>query len=138
MKSDKRDLRFAGDTDEHVLVPMSDGTFTCQPDECSLALTNHSTVDDVILECARLLDMVEPIRDHSDRAISGAYWNACSSLHQLIETHTDCDPKIAAIQPYGALPRITCPHGEFDSWEAYAQHAIHYTPEPDNGKGVES
>ncbi len=126
--SGKRDLRFAGDTDEHVLVPMSDGTFTCQPDECPLELTNHSTVDDIILECARLLDMLEPIRGHSDRAISGAYWNACSALRQLVAAFTDCDPKPTIAQSYGGLPRVTCEHGTHDSWEAYAQHAIHYQP----------
>ena len=26
------------------------------------------------------------------------------------------------------LPRVTCEHGTHDSWEAYAQHAIHYQP----------
>lgn len=122
----------------HVLVPLSNNTFACRPDECPVVLTNHSTEDDIILECARLLDMLEPMRDHSDQLLPSAYWNTCSALHQLVAAFTDCDPKTTIAQSYGGLPRVTCLHGEFDSWEAYAQHAIHYTPEPDNGKGVES
>lgn len=137
--SGKRDLRFTGDSDDmHVLVPLSNNTFACRPDECPVVLTNHSTEDDIILECARLLDMLEPMRDHSDQLLPSAYWNTCSALHQLVAAFTDCDPKTTIAQSYGGLPRVTCLHGEFDSWEAYAQHAIHYTPEPDNGKGVES
>lgn len=130
MKNNERDLRFTGDSDDmHVLVPLSNDTFACRPGECPVVLTNHSAEDDIILECAHLLDMVESARGQSDHAVQATYWNVRSSLRWLIDAHTDCDPNTVTTQPYGALPRVTCPHGEFDSWKTYAMHAIQHQPE---------
>ncbi len=120
----KRDLRFTGDSDDmHVLVPLSNNTFACRPDECPVVLTNHSTEDDIIiLECARLLDMLEPMRDHSDRLLPSAYWNTCSALRQFA-AFTDCDPKPTIAQSYGVCRVSPACMGNSTRMEAYAQHA---------------
>ncbi len=100
----------------------------CAHDACPTGL------DGIALQHARLLDRLERSRTHGNQGKDVAYWSVLSALrYALIDDRPEgCSPDAATVHLDGDAPRITCPHGEFKSWQAWADHAIHCQRATDN------
>lgn len=113
------------------ILAMNPGTimFAYTPDECQLDLNEYGDVDEATVQCAKLLDRLEPVRGEGDHVLDDAYTDTRRMLTALIDSYMEhCDPHSITTQPFDNQPRVTCKHGMHDLWEAYTQHAIHYKP----------
>lgn len=131
--TDKRALRFTGDACEQLLIPRDAGAAGRHPATHRPELNEHGAVDRIVLHSAHLLDMLETLQGKCDGILDEAYDMALDVVSLLVGDYRSyCDPETIESQPCGTQPRITCPHGEFKSWQAWADHAIHCQRATDN------
>ncbi len=122
--------QFANDLIRKAMLDDAVVTHACTPDECQLDLNEYGDIDEATVQCAKLLDRLEPIHGEGDHMLDAAYTDTRRMLTALIDSYMEhCDPHSITAQPCDNQPRVNCNHGMMhDSREAYARHAIHYKP----------
>ena len=137
--TDKRALRFTGDADEQLLIPRDAGVIGRHPETHRPELNEHGAVDRIVLHSAHLLDMLETVQGKCDGILDEAYDMALDMVSLLVGDYRSyCDPETIESQPCGVRPRVTCPHGRFNTWAQWVNHAIHCQPAAENKRKVAS
>lgn len=137
--TDKRALRFTGDADEQLLIPRDAGAAGRHPEAHRPELNEHGAVDRIVLHSAHLLDMLETVQGKCDGILDEAYDMALDVVSLLVGDYRSyCDPETIESQPCGVRPRVTCPHGRFNTWAQWVNHAIHCQPAAENKRKVAS
>ncbi len=96
-------------------------------------LNRHGAVDRIVLHSAHLLDMLETVQGKCDGILDEAYDMAPDIMSLLIDDYQSyCNPETIESQPWEVRPRITCPHGRFNTWAQWVDHAIHCQRATDN------